>query len=245
MACRVFVSATLPGMDGVHERQALGGLHDAQHELPGDAARLLVHAEGAEVVLDRALAMDAHGGQVVEDDGQVAVDQGRICLASSASTRSPWSISASMARSRCWWVTPSGMAGIATVSSQRRQPSFESGAQRRLNTMARTRASTSSLRLPGAQGPPEGPVEAEVLPQLVQREATDCSVEAVDQRIELSGRDLVDPPEVGDNLDANLAFLVAVPLDKLEIAAAARCRDARVYWTNDIPASIMPSSGNT
>jgi hypothetical protein len=75
--------------------------------------------------------------------------------------------------------------------------------------------------------------------------ATDCSVEAVDQRIELSGRDLVDPPEVGDNLDANLAFLVAVPLDKLEIAAAARCRDARVYWTNDIPASIMPSSGNT
>jgi hypothetical protein len=51
--------------------------------------------------------------------------------------------------------------------------------------------------------------------------AADCAVEPVDQRIELSGRDLVEPPEVGNNLDANLAFLVAVPLDELKIAAAA------------------------
>ena len=56
-------------------RQTLGGLHHAKDELPGDAADLLVHAEGADVIVDRALSVDTHGGEVVEDDGQVAVDQ--------------------------------------------------------------------------------------------------------------------------------------------------------------------------
>ena len=63
------------GVDGVHERQAIGRLHDAEHELSGDAADLLVHAVGAEVVLDRAFAMDPDCCEVVEDDGQIAVDQ--------------------------------------------------------------------------------------------------------------------------------------------------------------------------
>ena len=44
---------------------------------------------------------------------------GLICLAGSLFTRSTWSISASMARSRWWCSTLEGMAGTATVSSQR------------------------------------------------------------------------------------------------------------------------------
>jgi hypothetical protein len=52
-------------MDGVQERQALRGLHDTEHELPGDAARFLVHAEGPKVVVHFPVAMDAHGSQVV------------------------------------------------------------------------------------------------------------------------------------------------------------------------------------
>jgi len=42
--------------------------------------------------------------------------------------------------------SPVRVAGMATVSSQRRQPSFESGAQRRLNTIARISASASMSR---------------------------------------------------------------------------------------------------
>ncbi len=51
-----------------------------------------------------------------------------------------------MVRSSWSWVTSSGMPGIATVCSQSRQPSLESGAHRRLNTIARTSASASKLR---------------------------------------------------------------------------------------------------
>jgi hypothetical protein len=63
-------------MHGMHERQPLGGLYDAEDELAGDSTGLLVHAKGAYVLLDLRFTVDAHGGQVVEDDGQVTVDQG-------------------------------------------------------------------------------------------------------------------------------------------------------------------------
>ena len=43
-------------------------------------------------------------------------------------------------------VTVSGIAGMATVSSQRRQPSLLVGSHRRLKTIARTRASASDSR---------------------------------------------------------------------------------------------------
>ena len=56
-------------------RQAVGRLHHPEHELPRDAAALLVHAKGAEVVLDRGLAVDAHGCQIVEHHGQIVIDQ--------------------------------------------------------------------------------------------------------------------------------------------------------------------------
>ena len=63
-------------MDGAHARQSLGGLLHAEHDLPGDAAALRVHPAGAEVVLDHALGVDAHAGQVVEHQRQIPVEQG-------------------------------------------------------------------------------------------------------------------------------------------------------------------------
>ncbi len=51
-------------VNGVHERQPFGGLHDTEHELPGDAASLLVQPKGAQVVVNLPLAMDAHRRQV-------------------------------------------------------------------------------------------------------------------------------------------------------------------------------------
>ena len=51
-------------------------MHHAEDELPGDAATLLVHAEGAQIVGDLRLAVDAHRGQVVEHDREVAINQG-------------------------------------------------------------------------------------------------------------------------------------------------------------------------
>ena len=42
-------------------------LADAGHEHRRDAARLLVHADGAQIVRDLPFAMDAHGDQVVEN----------------------------------------------------------------------------------------------------------------------------------------------------------------------------------
>jgi len=76
MDCRVLVSATLPGLNGMHERQAIRRLHNAQDKLAGDAAALLVHSERPNVILDRAFTMDAHCGQVIEDNSQITIDQG-------------------------------------------------------------------------------------------------------------------------------------------------------------------------
>ena len=71
------------------------------------------------------------------------IDEARL---SAASTGPRVSISASMARRSCWCVGVCGRPGIATVSSQRRQPSFNSGAQSRLHTIARISPSASKPR---------------------------------------------------------------------------------------------------
>jgi hypothetical protein len=63
------------GVDGVHQRQAIAGLHQAEHELARNAPGLLVDAVGANVVLEFGITVDAHGGQVVEDDREFLVDQ--------------------------------------------------------------------------------------------------------------------------------------------------------------------------
>ena len=62
------------GEDLVVDRQALGGLHHAEHELPGDEP-LLRHAVPANVTRLLAQAFDADGGEVVEDHRQIVIDQ--------------------------------------------------------------------------------------------------------------------------------------------------------------------------
>lgn len=63
-------------MHGMHQRQTLGGLHDTEDELAGDAAGLFVHAIGANILFSLAFAVDAHSGQVIEDHRQLLIDQG-------------------------------------------------------------------------------------------------------------------------------------------------------------------------
>ena len=62
------------GEDLVVDRHAVGGLHHAEHELPGDQP-LLGHAVSTNVTLQLAQAFGADGGEVVEDDRQIVVDQ--------------------------------------------------------------------------------------------------------------------------------------------------------------------------
>ena len=227
-------------MNRMHERQPIGGLDHAEHELAGDPARLLVHAVGADIVVHLAFAVDAHGGQIVEDDGQVMIHKGPDLLCQL--TLDPVGmIDQRVHRTQQMLVADGfghGRHGHRVQPPQAAelgvgvaQPIEDHGAHQRLDI---------DLSLSRAQGARERFVEPEILPQFVEREdiaeatrrvmrelaggvleAADCTVEPVDQRIELSGRDLVEPPEVGNNLDANLAFLVAVPLDELKIAAAA------------------------
>jgi hypothetical protein len=59
----------------VHERQTLGGLDHTKDELAREATGLLGHAEGADVVINLALTVEAPGREVGEDDGQIPVDQ--------------------------------------------------------------------------------------------------------------------------------------------------------------------------
>jgi|GEM_PF-4458357 hypothetical protein len=66
----------IAGVNSMHEWQAIRRLHNAQDKLAGDAAALLVHSERPDVILDRAFPMDAHCGQVIEDNSQIAIDQG-------------------------------------------------------------------------------------------------------------------------------------------------------------------------
>ena len=65
----------IAGMDGMHQGQTLGCLHDAHDELAGDAAGLFVHPVGADVVIDLSLAMDAYRRQIIEDNGEVTIHQ--------------------------------------------------------------------------------------------------------------------------------------------------------------------------
>ena len=58
----------------VRDGQALGGLHQRQHELARHQAGL-AQAEGTHIVSDDRLTTDFHGGEVVEHNRQVFVDQ--------------------------------------------------------------------------------------------------------------------------------------------------------------------------
>jgi hypothetical protein len=248
-------------VNGMHERQPIGGLRHAEHELARDPTGLLVHAIGAEIVVNSAFTMDPHRGQIVEDDGQVVIHERPDLPCQLAldpvgmidqRVHRPQQVLVGGDLRHCRHGHRFQPPQASKLGVRFAEPIEDHGAHQRLDI---------HLPLPRAQGPRERPVEPEILPQLVQREdiaegarrvvrelaggvlkTTDRPVEAIDQRVEHSGRDLVEPPEVGDDLDANLAFFVAVPLDELEIAAAARCCDARVHWTNDMRVSAMPSS---
>lgn len=62
--------AHVAGVDLVGDGQAFGGLDHAENELARDAAGALVQAEGAKNIFHCPFAVDAHGGQVVEDHEQ-------------------------------------------------------------------------------------------------------------------------------------------------------------------------------
>ena len=61
--------------DLVVQRQTIGRLHHAQHDLPGDQP-LFGHAVLAHIAHLLRQPLGANGGHVVEDDGQVLIDQG-------------------------------------------------------------------------------------------------------------------------------------------------------------------------
>ncbi len=54
-------------------------------------------------------------------------------------------------------------------------------------------------------------------------------IEPIDQWIELCQAELVQSPQIGDDLDADLSGLAAVALDQLQVAATAQFSDARVH----------------
>ncbi len=60
----------------MHERQAIRRLHNAQDNLTVDTAPFLVHPERPDIIFNHALPVDAHCGQVVEDNSQIAINQG-------------------------------------------------------------------------------------------------------------------------------------------------------------------------
>jgi hypothetical protein len=238
----------IAGMNRVHERQAFGGLYHAQNELARDAAGLLVHAEGTQVILNRPFAMDAHRGQVVEDDGEIPVDQGAYLPRQSLFNR------IRMIHQRVHGAQQ--MLVCDGLRDRRHRHRFQPAQASQLAVRS-TKAVEHhgpdqrfgiELASRGAQRFPQGNVEAQVLPQLVQckdiavsegglvdhigggiLDAPHGAVQAIDQRIELAAVQPVKPPKVRDHLDAHLASLVAMALDELQIAPAARLRDARVH----------------
>jgi hypothetical protein len=242
------VSATFAGVDRVQERQAVGGLHDAEHELTGNASRLLVDAEGADVLADLAFAVDAHRGQVVEDHRQIAIDQ-RSGLLGQLHLDPLGMVHKRVRRSQQVLMRDGlrhcrhghGLQPAQATQLARRiaEPVEDHGAHEGLDI---------ELALARAQGTSEGAVEAEVLPQLMEGEdVTEAlrrvmrdfrggifgpakhPVEAVDQRIELCRREIFDSPEVRDHAMAHFPGVIAVALNHLKVTSSAGLSDLRIH----------------
>lgn len=232
-------------MDGVHERKAVGGLHDAEHELPGNAAHLLVHAKSTDVILDGALAVDPHGGQIVEHHREVPIHQ-RPDL------------------SRQLDLDPIGMVHQRVHGPQQMLMGHDLGHGRHGHGLQPAQAAEFAggvaqpvehhgahecldiePALAGAQGAPEGTVEAKLRPQRMQREhipespgrrmgdlelcrliAPGRTTEPPDQRVEIAVFHAIDAPEIGDDPVPRFASLVAVGLDHLQIAPPTAFVDA-------------------
>ena len=232
----------------MHERQAVRGLHDAEDELARDAADVLVHAEGAQIVVDLALAVDAHGGQVVEHRREILIDQ-RPDLPGQFRLEPVGVIH------QCVHGAQEMLVGHALGHGRHGhglQPARAAQLRvRRAETVEDHRPDEGldvQLALSGPQSAAEGAIEAEVFPQLVQREnvsigscrrmsdpepgrlvASGGAAEPPDQGVEVTVLHAVDAPEIGDHPVAGLASLVAVGLDDLEIAPPTALVDAHEH----------------
>ena len=246
-------------MDRVHERQAFGGLHHAENELAGDAAHILVHAEGAQVVRDLSLAVDAHGGQVVEDHGKVLIDQ-RADLSGQLDFHPLGAIHQRIHRAKQMLVGDGLGHGWHRHGLQ---PAQAAQLARRVAQAVEHHGAYEGLHIGSATPRPQGPakraIETEVLPKRMQGEDVTVAArafpgdlglrrlvppgnpaEAPDQGVELALLHSVDAPEVGDDAQPGLSGIVAEGLDDLQIATPAALGDACKHGMQD--ASDAPAS---
>ncbi len=235
-------------MHGMHERQAFGGLHDAKHELAGDAARLLVHAVGADVVVDLAFAVDAYGRQVVKDHGQIAIHEGTD-LAGQPGLHAIDIVHQRVHGAQEMMMFDLGghlRHGHGVQPAQ--APKLACGVAQAVEDHCPYESIRFDLAPPRPHGAAERTVEPQILPKLVQGKdvaiglgaldldgkrrivaAPDGPVQTVDQGVELGGVQILKSAEVGDDPMADLALVVAIALDQLEILAPTGSRDLRVH----------------
>ena len=192
--------------------------------------------------------MDAHGGQVVEDDGEGLIDQRpdhrrKLDL-------HPLAVIHQRVHGAKQMLVGDGFrhgghgdglqpAQAAQLAVRIAQAVEDHRADQRLRV---------DLAPTGAQGARQRPIKTEVLPKLMQGEdvaiglrafaddlrcgvsgATKRPIEAVDQRIEFSGREIVKPTEIGDHTMADLAVFAAIPFDELEVASPSGLGDLGIH----------------
>ena len=235
-------------MHGMHERQPLGGLHDAEDELAGDPTRLLVHAIGADIVVDLAFAVDTHGGQVVEDNGQITVDQ-RSDLTGQLGLHAIDIVHQRVHGAQEMVMLDLGRHlrhGHGVQPAQ--APQLACGVAQTVEDHGAHEGICFDLAPPGSHRMSKGAVEAKVLPKLVQGKDVsiglgafdldgksrvvappDGPVQAVDQGIELGGVQIFKSTEVGNDPMTDLPLIVAIALDQLQILAPAGSRDLGLH----------------
>ena len=235
-------------MHGMHEGQSLGSLHDAEHELAGDAACFLVHAIGADVVIDLAFAMDAHGGQVVEDDRQITVDQGTDLFGQLGLDAINIVHQRIHGAQEVVMLDLGGHLGHGHSVQPAQAAEFAGRVAQTVEDHRPHEGICLDLAPPRPHGAAKSAVEAKIFPQLVQGKDVairlgafdldgkrrilappDGPVQPVDQGIELGGVQIFKSAEIGDDPMADLALVVAIALDQLQILAPAGSRDLRVH----------------
>lgn len=248
----------IAGMDGVHERQSFESMDHAEHELAGNTASLLVHPEGTQVVVHLALAVDAYSGEIVEHHGQVPVDL-RPDLAGECRLHGLCVIHQRVHRPQQMLVLDRRRhrghghrfqpAQTAELAVGRAEQVEDHRPDQRLNI---------DLPATGTQGRGQRAVEAEVLPELMQRKdiaisqgrivdhlrggvlgPAGCTVQAADEGVELARLQGIEAPQIGHDAQPRLARVVAEGLDDLQVAAAAGLGDARKYGMQNTPLCIF------
>ncbi|OIQ69090.1 hypothetical protein GALL_493100 [mine drainage metagenome] len=232
------------GMDGVHERQALGGLHHAEDELAGDTTGFLVHAERADILADLTFAVDAHGGQIVEDHREVMVNQ-------RADLRGQFHLDPlGMVHQRIHGAQEVlmrdglGHGGHRDGLEPAQAAQLACGIAQSVEHHRPDEGLDIELALARPQGAPERAIETEVFPQFMEnKDVTEalrrvvgdrqsrrliaaCHLaEAADQGVKMTVFHAVDATKIGDDAAARLAGLVAEGLDNLQISPPATLCD--------------------